>query len=84
MNDLNCNLGSPTLDHTCKSTLLYNNTNLFNLQQLIDEPTRITESSSTLLDVIFTNMPDKIVRSGDSHIGIIAWFKLSQTFYRCI
>ena len=68
MGDLNCNLGSPTLDHN--STLLYTITNLFSLHQLIDEPTRITESSSTLLDVIFTNMPDRIVCSGVSHIGI--------------
>ena len=68
MGDLNCNLGSPTLDHN--STLLNNITNLYNLHQLIDEPTRITESSSTLLDVIFTNMPDKIVCSGVSHICI--------------
>ncbi len=68
MGDLNCNLSSPTLDHN--STLLNNITNLYNLHQLINEPTRITESSSTLLDVIFTNMPDKIVCSGVSHIGI--------------
>ena len=68
MGNLNCNLQSPTLDHN--STLLHNITNLFNLHQLIDEPTRITESSSSLFDVIFTNMPDRIVCSGVSHIGI--------------
>ena len=40
------------------------------MHQLISEPTRITEKSSTLIDVIFTNCPDRVVCSGVSHIGI--------------
>ena len=84
LGDLNCNLKSATLDHN--SNLLTNIANLFNLRQLIDESTRITESSSTLIDVIFTNVPDKIVCSGVSHIGIsdhslvYAFRKLSTGF----
>ena len=68
MGDLNCNLAATTLDHN--STLLTSITDLYDLNQLINEPTRITESSSTLIDVILTNTPDKIVCSGVSHIGI--------------
>lgn len=33
------------------------------LTQLINEPTRITSSSSTLLDLIITNTPDKVIHS---------------------
>ena len=84
MGDLNCILKSATLDHN--SNLMTNIANLFNLRQLIDESTRITESSSTLIDVIFTNVPDKIVCFGVSHIGVsdhslvYAFRKLSAGF----
>ena len=43
---------------------------LCGLHQLINEPTRITEKTSTTIDLIFTNEPDKIVCSGVSHVGI--------------
>ena len=43
---------------------------MFGLQQPITEPTRLTESSSTLIDLIFTNYADRVVCSGVSHIGI--------------
>ena len=69
MGDLNCNFGSTVMDHN--STILTSITDLYGLhQQLISEPTRITKSSSTLIDLIFTNSPDKIVCSGVSHISI--------------
>ena len=53
MGDLNCDLQlSPTiLDHG--SRLLMDIADLYNLSQLINEPTRITDSSSTLIDHIF-------------------------------
>ena len=38
--------------------------------QLITEPTRITESSSSLIDVIFTNYIYRVVCSGVLHVGI--------------
>ena len=40
-------------------------TDIYGLQQLITEPTRIT--SATLVDVIFTNCSDEIVCSGARH-----------------
>ena len=43
---------------------------LYNLSQLINEPTRITASSATLIDHIFTNSLDRVVCSGVSHISI--------------
>ena len=49
---------------------LLNITDIYNLKQLITEPTRITPLSSTLIDVILTNLPDNTTCSGVSHIGI--------------
>ena len=61
MVDLNCDLSSKELDHN--STKLMNIADLYNLHQVINEPTRITISSSTMIDLIFTNTVDKIVCS---------------------
>ena len=68
MGDLNCDLSSTVLDHS--SRLLIDIAELYNLSQLINEPTRTTDSSSTLIDHIFTNTPDKVVCSGVSHVSI--------------
>ncbi len=68
MGDFNCDLSSIVLDHDSK--LLMDIVVLYNLSQLINEPTRITDSSSTLLDHIFTNTPDKVVCSDVSHVSI--------------
>ena len=54
-------------NNTCK---LKSITDIYGLQQLVTEPTRITPTSSTLIDVIYTNCPDKVVCSGVRHIGI--------------
>ena len=52
------------------SRLLLDIADLYNLSQLINEPTRITFSSSTLIDHIFTNTPDKVICSSVSHVSI--------------
>ena len=43
---------------------------IYQLEQLISQPTRITQTSSTLIDVILTNEPSRILSSGVLHIGI--------------
>ena len=43
---------------------------IYGLNQLITEPTRITPTSRTLIDLCITNCPDKIVDSGVIHVGI--------------
>ena len=43
---------------------------VYGLDQLITEYTRITDKSSTLTDLIFANTPDRVVCSGVSDIGI--------------
>ncbi|KAL3277485.1 hypothetical protein HHI36_012831 [Cryptolaemus montrouzieri] len=45
-------------------TYLYSILHTFNLNQIIDEPTRITESSSTLLDVICADRGIGVADSG--------------------
>ena len=52
---------------TCK---LMSIADVYGLQQLITEPTRVTSTSSTLIDVIYTNCSDKIVCSGVCHVSI--------------
>ena len=51
MGDLNCDMIATRYDNnTCK---LMNITDIYGLQQLITEPTRITPTSATLIDVIY-------------------------------
>ena len=65
----NCNM-LPASFYNANTQDVLNITDIYNLKQLITEPTRITPLSSTLIDVIFTNLPDNTTCSGVSHIGI--------------
>lgn len=49
---------------------LTNFMNIFNLRQIIKEPTRIAKNSSSLLDLILTTDPDRITQSGVIDFGI--------------
>ena len=42
----------------------------YGLEQLINEPTRVTSNSSTLIDLCVSNAATKIVNSGVLHLGI--------------
>ena len=68
LGDINCNLAVSRYDNDTRK--LVSITDVYGLHQLINEPTRITETSQTLIDLIYTNCPDKIVCSGVRHIGI--------------
>ena len=68
LGDLNCNLASPTPDANTHHLLEISD--LYGLKQLTNEPTRVTESSSTLSDLIYTNYTDRVGCSGVSHIAI--------------
>ena len=68
MGDLNCDMIVTRYDNdTCK---LMSITDVYGLQQLITKPTRVTPTSSTLIGVIYTNFPDKMVCSGVYHVSI--------------
>ena len=69
MGDLNCNTLPSSLNNVNTQALL-SIADIFNIKQLITEPTRVTPVSSTLIDVIFTSHPDNVSCSGVSHVGI--------------
>ncbi|XP_068680643.1 uncharacterized protein [Montipora foliosa] len=67
MGDMNCNMASMS---DTNSHLLSDITDLYGLHQLINETTRVTDTTSTLIDLIYTNYPDKVVCSGVCHVSI--------------
>ena len=67
MGDLTCDLQSK--DNVNVKALL-NITAIYGLDQLISEPTRITPTTSTLIDLIFTNRPENVYCSGVSHVAL--------------
>ena len=42
----------------------------YQFQQLINEPTRITPNSSTLIDIILSTEPSRVLKSGVVHMGL--------------
>ena len=62
MGDLNCNLLSEVVSNN--SSHLLNIIDIYGLTPLVTEPTRVTQYSSTLIDLCLTNSPDKISQSG--------------------
>ena len=70
LGDLNCNMLKADSDSnipTKKIKLLYE---LYQLTQLINEATRVTMTTTSLIDHILTNTPEKISDSGVIHTGI--------------
>ena len=69
--DFNCdwnNLAVNTISSQTKKMVDIAQT--FQYEQLVKESTRITETSSTLIDLAFSNRPELIIESGVEHIGI--------------
>ena len=61
-------MAAPKFDN---STNIFSNiADVYGLDQLITEYTRITDKSPTVIDFIFTNTPDMVVCSEVLHIGI--------------
>ena len=79
--DINAELASINYDNKVGQL-----TNIADIYGLISEPTRITDESSTLIDLIYTNCPERVVCSGVAHISIsdhslvYAFRKLSINF----
>ena len=62
LGDFNCDLlSSTTSNHTRKFLDLIE---VFQFDQIITQPTRITQNSETLIDVALTNSPENIANSG--------------------
>ena len=68
MGDLNCNLLQLNPSHEIK--ILKDMLDMGQLSQLIQNPTRITLSTSTLIDLHITNDPNKVINTGVLHLGI--------------
>jgi hypothetical protein len=69
LGDLNCNMQSSSRadSNTGKLKLLME---LYQLLQVINQPTRITDFSETLIDVIISNEPERLETYGVYHLGI--------------
>ena len=68
LGDMNVNVNSPNSGSNLR--LLIDIADVYGLQQLINEPTRVTNSSSSMIDLIHTNSSTRVACSGVSHIGI--------------
>ena len=68
MGNLNCEVSKTTPESNTRNLQLLSL--LYQLDQLISEPTRVTGTSATLIDLFFTNKPENIIQSGVIHIGI--------------
>ena len=81
---MNADMASTNYDNNVRQ--LINIADIYGLHQLISEPTRITDKSSTLIDLIYTNCPERVVCSGVAYISIsdhslvYAFHKLSINF----
>ena len=84
LGDMNADMASTNYDNNVRQ--LINIADIYGLHQLISEPTRITDKSSTLIDLIYTNCPERVVCSGVAYISIsdhslvYAFHKLSINF----
>ncbi len=66
MGDLNCNLLN---NSSVDAKALLDTCNELNLSQIIEEPTRITAQSISLLDVIMITPHSKVKTSGNMNTG---------------
>ena len=68
LGDFNCNLLPEA--NAYNSSYLTNIFDIYGLSQLITEPTRVTLTSKTLIDLCITNSQEKVTDSGVIHLGI--------------
>ena len=70
LGDLNRDMLKTDKDSNFPSKKIKTLYELYQLSQLIDEATRVTMTTSSLIDHIVTNTPEKISDSGVIHIGL--------------
>ena len=68
--DFNCDWSTESSNSNIQKNRLADIANLFQLDQQINEPTRVTKTTSTLIDLAFSNRPELVVDSGVEHLGI--------------
>ncbi len=77
LGDINCDLLHKDLDHKTKELNFI--TNLYQYKQLIDEPTRETVNSKSLIDHFYTNRAENIMLAGVSKISISDHYQIYGT-----
>ena len=70
LGDLNCNMVKTDKDANIPTKKIKSLYELYQLTQMIDEATRVTMATSSFIDHIVTNTPEKISDSGVIHTGI--------------
>ena len=70
LGDLNCNLLQEKALFNVPTSKLNSIYELYQLSQLINEPTRVTLTTCSLIDHVVTNTSEKISHSGVVHTGI--------------
>ena len=70
LGDLNCDVMKADKDSNTPTKKIKSLYELYQLSQLIDKPTRVTMTTSSLIDHIVTNTPETISDSGVIHTGI--------------
>ena len=70
LGDLNCNMLKTDKDANIPTKKIKSLYELYQLTQMIDEATRVTMATSSLIDHIVTNTPEKNSDSGVIHTGI--------------
>ena len=74
LGDMNADMASTNYDNNVRQ--LINIADIYGLHQLISEPTWITDKSSTLIDFMYTNCPERVVCSGVAYISITVLTRL--------
>ena len=72
LGDLNCDMLKADSDSNIPTKKIKSLYELYQLTQLINEATRVTMTTTSLIDHIVTNTPEKISDSGVIHTGIIS------------
>ena len=82
LGDLNCNMLKTNKDANISTKKIQSLYELYQLTQMIDEATRVIMITSSLIDLIVTNTPEKsqILVSFTQVLVIIAWYFQSEKF----
>jgi hypothetical protein len=66
MGDFNCNMLRPG-SHTEKLAMVMSE---YGMKQMICDPTRVTQTSDTMIDLLFCSNSDEIIQSGCLELGM--------------
>ena len=73
-------MGDFNIDYkSCINRKWFNMVQLFDLSQLVSEPTRITEISAIIIDHVYTNRPENVTECFISHFSISDHFPVCFT-----